>query len=114
MPATSRQPQYRKAGSNMKTNRKQRVATAVLAALATIGSLHAPLHASETSTAIDEVRAEIVRTGYEAAPAQALERSAAAALTRAEVASQAELALDLELKLGARAALVVANAEPQL
>ena len=95
----------------MKTNRKKRLTTALLAALATIGSLHAPLHAEETSAAIDEVRAEIVRTGHEAAPALALERSAAAALTRAEAAIQADLAIDLELRLGTHVALVVANAE---
>ena len=95
----------------METNRHRRVTGAVLAALATMGSLHAPLHAEETSTAIDEVRAEIVRTGYEAAPALALQRSAEASLRQASEALMAELAIDLELRLGMKAALVVADAE---
>ena len=95
----------------MKTNHGKRLTGALLAALAAIGSLHAPLHAQETSAATDDVRAEIVRTGHEAAPALALERSAAAAFERASDALQAELTIDLELRLGTHAAPVVADNE---
>ena len=95
----------------MKTKLGKRRTAALLAALAIAGSLHAPLHAQETSAAADEVRAEIVRTGHEAAPALALERSAAAALERASDALQAELTIDLELRLGMHAAAIVADNE---
>jgi hypothetical protein len=95
----------------MKTNPRKRLTGALLAALATIGSLHAPLHAQEASATGNEVRAEIVRTGHEAAPALALERSAAAAFERASEALQAELNIDLELRLGSHAAQAVADNE---
>ena len=95
----------------MSTNRKNRLTAALLGALATIGSLHAPLHAAEPAPSSDDTPAEIVRNDYADAPAKALAASATAAFERASASLREELAIDLALRLGTRTVPTVADVD---
>ena len=95
----------------MKRNHRNRLKVALIGALATIGSLHAPLHAEETTATVEAVRVEVIRTDHEAAAAEALKAVADAALEQANDALRAELAIELELRLGGNATPVVADNE---
>ena len=82
-----------------------------MGALATIGSLHAPLHAAEPAASTDDQTADIVRNDYADAPAEALAASATAAFERANAALREELAIDLALRFGTRTVPTVADVE---
>ena len=84
---------------------RNRVLTAMIAALATIGALQAPLYAD----VIDEIEAEIIRTGHESAAEDALAESAEAAFANATMAHRIDVAVDLALRLGRGAEATVAD-----
>lgn len=91
----------------------RRTLNGLLAALAMIGALQAPLYAESGDAPLDELSAEIIRTGHEGAAEAALARGAEQALALANAAMRVDIALDLGLRINRGIEATVADAEPR-
>ncbi|MEM7764610.1 MAG: hypothetical protein AAF290_11045 [Pseudomonadota bacterium] len=86
--------------------RHSRWTKALLASIALIGSLHAPLHAEETAEQAELVRPESAAVLDQRA---LLKASAEQALASAKAAMHADIAIDLTQSIGNNPAVTVAD-----